>query len=168
VYSGSTACMIIHYYDINEKKNILWSINVGDTRAVLANRDGLAIQLSKDHKPNAPSEKKRIEGLGGKIEHDGYVWRVGPLSLSRSFGDTDSAPYVTHVPEIFSYKVSSNDLFIILACDGLWEVLNNQDAIDFIQNLRATDYVGNYAKALCDHALQLGTTDNVSVIVYML
>lgn len=172
-FSGSTCCIIIHYFDITEKKNVLWTINIGDSRAVLCNRNGLANQLTKDHKPNSPDEKKRIEQLGGKIEFDGCDWRIKNLSLSRSFGDGDCAPYVTHNPEINRFKLSSNDKFIIIACDGLWDVVNNQDAIDFIQNLIDNKKLDksfncNYAEELCNYAYNNGSLDNITVIVYFL
>lgn len=165
-YCGSTACVTIHCIDPDEKKSFLWIMNVGDSRAVLANKNNLAVQLSKDHKPNSPEERSRIEKLGGKIAYDGVDWRVKDLSLSRAFGDIECTPYVTHLPQIYRYKLSSNDKFLIQACDGLWDVLNNQDVVDFILELQNQKFKGNYAKALCDHAYDKGSLDNVTVVVY--
>ena len=159
-YCGSTACIAIHV------SNILWIINVGDSRAVLCDKDGNAKQLSFDHKPNVPDEKKRIENLGGKIIYDGFDWRIKSLSLSRAFGDLDCEPYVTHNPDIFKYKINDNDKFIIIACDGLWDVLNNQVAVDFVKNLLLKNMHVNYAKELALYAYTKGSTDNITVIVY--
>lgn len=162
---GSTACVCIQYID-NQNRNILWVLNVGDSRAVKCNKLLIAEQLSQDHKPNSPEEKRRIESLGGKIEFDGYDWRIIDLSLSRAFGDLECTPYVTHLPQIYRYKISSNDKFIILACDGLWDVVSNQNAVDFIINLQLeNDYNNNYAKDLAEYGLQMGSTDNISVII---
>ena len=164
-YCGSTACVAVNTVD-EKKKNILWVINVGDSRAVLCNKNGEAIKLTKDHKPNDPEEKKRIEQLGGKIKYDGSDWRVKTLSLSRAFGDLDCCPYVTHVPSIDKFKINSKDKFLIIACDGLWDALTNQNAVEYIRDLHFKNFNGNYAKELANYALKKGSQDNVTVIVY--
>jgi len=166
-YCGSTACIGIQTKDTSDK-SVFWVVNVGDSRAVLSNKKGEAVQLSVDHKPNLPEEKKRIESLGGKISFDGSDWRVKTLSLSRAFGDLDCCPYVTHLPNIYKYKLDSKDKFIILACDGLWDALSNQEAVEFIRDLQFKNYTGNYAKQLGQHALEKGSYDNVTVIIYFL
>lgn len=94
---GSAACVV--YFNNSEGQTSIITANVGDSRAVLS-RNKTAIDLSVDHKPNLPSEKKRIEDLGGfvkwagdydkktglPLEHTG-VYRVnGNLALSRSIG----------------------------------------------------------------------------------
>lgn len=167
-YCGSTACVTMHCIDPEDKKSFLWITNVGDSRIVLANKNNIATQLSKDHKPNSPEERTRIEQLGGKIVYDGVDWRVKDLSLSRAFGDIECTPYVTHLPQIYRYKLSSGDKFLIKACDGLWDVLNNQDAVDFVLDLMSKNFKGNYAKALCDHAYAKGSLDNITCIVYFI
>jgi len=166
-YCGSTACIGIHAKDKNNK-DILWIVNVGDSRAVLCNQNGDAVQLCIDHKPNLPEEKKRIEMLGGKISYDGSDWRIKTLALSRAFGDLDCCPYVTHLPNIYKYKINSKDKFVILACDGLWDVLSNQAAVEYIRDLQFKNFNGNYAKELANYALKKGTYDNVTAIVYFL
>jgi serine/threonine protein phosphatase PrpC len=108
-YCGSTACLAIHCVDKTDKKKFLWLMNVGDSRCVLAKKNGIGEQLTKDHKPNSPEERNRIEKLGGKISFDGVDWRVKDLSLSRAFGDLECTPYVTHLPQIYRYKISSGD-----------------------------------------------------------
>ncbi len=167
VRCGSTACIAIHYKD-EQLKNRLWVANIGDSRAVKCNKNNIAEQLTQDHKPNNIEEKKRIESLGGKIEFDGVDWRIQNLSLSRSFGDIDTAPYVTHKPEIFRYRISNNDKFIVFACDGLWDVLSNQDTTDFINDLIDKKFKGNFAKELAELAYKKGSTDNITTMVYML
>ena len=166
---GSTACICIHYINKNNKPK-LWVINLGDTRIIKCNKMNISEQLSLDHKPNEPSEKKRIESLCGKISKDlNDDYRIKNLSLSRSFGDLDCVPYVTHIPSIYAYNINKGDKFIILACDGLWDVLSNQDAADFINALLDNpNYKGNYAKDLAEHAFNSKSYDNITVIVYIL
>lgn len=160
-YCGSTACIAIHV------NNLLWTVNVGDSRSVLCNKYNNATQLTTDHKPNQIDEKKRIEQLGGKITFDGADWRVKTLSLSRTFGDLDCCPYVTHVPEINKIKLSSKDKFLIIGCDGLWDTVDNQSAVNHINNLLVNNYTGNYAKELAQLAYKNGSTDNITVVIYM-
>jgi len=164
-YCGSTACVGLNCID-EKNKNILWMINVGDSRAVLCNKNDQSIQLTIDHKPNEPSEKKRIEQLGGKIKYDGSDWRIKTLSLSRAFGDLDCCPYVTHVPNIMKYNINAKDKFLIIACDGLWDALSNEGAVEFVKNLATKNYNGNYAKELANYGLAKGSQDNITVIVY--
>jgi len=165
-YCGSTACIAIQAID-SKNRNILWVINVGDSRAIKCNKNNIAEQLSQDHKPNVPEEKRRIEALGGKIQFDGADWRIKDLSLSRAFGDVECTPYVTHLPQIYRYKVSSSDKYLILACDGLWDVLSNQDVVDYVNELRHDeDFKGDYAKNLAEYALAKGSQDNISVVIY--
>lgn len=167
---GSTACIGIHYLDKSDEntKQRLWILNVGDSRAVKCNKLNIAEQLTQDHKPNSPEEKTRIEQLGGKIEFDGVDWRIIDLSLSRAFGDIDCTPFVTHLPQIYRYKISNSDKFIIFACDGLWDVMTNQDVIDFINELLLKNFKGNFAKELSEYALKKGSLDNITTIIYML
>lgn len=166
-YCGSTALCGIQF--LNKSNNLyLWMVNVGDSRAIMCNSKGLAVQLTKDHKPNSPEEKRRIEQLGGKIKYDGSDWRIKDLSLSRAFGDCESKPFVSHMPQIYKYKIGKKDKFIIFACDGLWDAVSNQDAVSFISNLKKKNYKGNYAKKLSEYAIKQGSYDNVTSVVMFL
>lgn len=164
---GSTALCGIHYYDKNGKQKLIMA-NVGDSRAVLCNGKNIAVPLTIDHKPNLPSEKNRIESLGGKIRFDGVDWRIKDLSLSRAIGDLDTYPYVTHRPEIFIHNINKLDKFIIFACDGLWDVYNNQKAVNFVLKLLKSKYTGNIAKKLAESAINEGSYDNVTVSILFL
>ena len=167
-YTGSTAlCGIISKHPTSNK-NILWIANVGDSRAVMCNNKGETIQLSQDHKPNSSNEKKRIEQLGGTIKYDGSDWRINDLSLSRAFGDLESIPYITHLPQIFKYYLNKSDKFIIFACDGLWDVFSNKNAVAYVNSLIKKKYKGNYAKKLSEKAIKEGSSDNVTVVVLFL
>jgi len=163
-------------------------INIGDCRAVLSQK-GLAIPLSKDHKPDWPDEKRRIyevnraNGTDEKVHFEDQAWRIGDLSVSRAFGDLDNVPFVTHIPEIFTYVLNNNDKFIIMACDGLWDVVHSETAVNFVtdhllKNSATYTYNipnrypphndqsgNNIARKLADYALACGSTDNVSVLI---
>ena len=167
-YTGSTAlCGVISKHPTLNKR-ILWIANVGDSRAVMCNSKDEAVQLSQDHKPNSTLEKKRIEKLGGKIKYDGSDWRINDLSLSRAFGDLESKPYITHLPQIFKYNLNKNDKFIIFACDGLWDVLSNKASISYVNSLLKKNYKGNYAEKLAEKAIKEGSTDNVTTVILFL
>jgi serine/threonine protein phosphatase PrpC len=170
--TGST-CLVLIQFTKNDKKyiNIL---NSGDCRAILC-RNNLELCLTKDHKPNWPEEILRIKELGGEIIYDGYDWRIEDLSVSRAFGDLDANPYVTSMPDLYKYKIQESDKFIVMGCDGLWDVLSNQEVINFVldmcydikNNIRYSKQQ-NVAKNLAEHAIKKGSTDNVSVIVIFL
>lgn len=165
-YCGSTACVCVQFKD-EKNKDRLWLLNVGDSRAIKCNKSNIAEQLTIDHKPNNPDEKKRIEKLGGKIEFDGVDWRVKDLSLSRAFGDLECTPYVTHLPHVYKHNLNVTDKFLVVACDGLYDVLSNQNITDFVNKLSEDkNYKGNYAKDLAEFAFKKGSLDNISVIVY--
>lgn len=169
-YRSGTTALIVTNFKYNGG-NYLNVINIGDSRCILC-RDNFAMPLTKDHKPHWPEEKNRIEKLGGVIKWDGYDWRVNDLSVSRAFGDIDSTPLVTHRPELFRYKLDKNDKFIILACDGLWDVVSSQDAVNFVllncydktMQVRINKNI-NIAKKLAEYALKQRSTDNITIIV---
>lgn len=121
--------------------------NAGDSRAVLC-RAGKTIDMSADHKPNLPSEVARIQKAGGVVIEqqvgDHVHYRVnGNLNLSRSIGDlqykqnsTLSAQeqlIVCH-PDVRSFPRHPDDEFMIIACDGVWDVLSSQEAVDFVRS----------------------------------
>jgi len=167
IHCGSTACVGIQFKD-QDNQNKIWILNVGDSRVIKCNKNNIAEQLSLDHKPNSPEEKNRIEELGGTIQYDGADWRIAGLSLSRAFGDLDCRPYVTHLPQIYKYNINPKDKYLIFACDGLWDVLSNQDVVDFICELNSKNFKGNYSKELTEYAISKGSLDNVSAIVYFI
>jgi len=195
---GSTALVAI-IYQINRIRYVQ-VINIGDCRIVVS-KNGVAVAWSKDHKPDWPDEKRRITeiikktGSREKIYFGEEAWRIGDLSVSRSFGDVDNLPFVTHHPDVFNHKLTTKCKFMILACDGLWDVLTNEEAINFVEDHRTDnllytyqipDYylpyrkgfisykVGyhpsyqanhNIAEKLAQYAIARGSTDNVSIII---
>ncbi|KAL9669063.1 hypothetical protein QQ045_006604 [Rhodiola kirilowii] len=102
--------------------------NAGDCRAVLGKR-GRAVELSRDHIPNAASERLRIDKLGG-VEYDGYL--NGQLSVSRALGDWHmKGP--RQEPEVEELLLTEEDEFLILGCDGLWDVMSSQCAVTIVR-----------------------------------
>ena len=138
-------------------------------------RNNIGMALSKDHKPNWPEEAIRIKSLGGEILFDGYDWRIHDLSVSRAFGDISAEPHVTNMPDIYKYKISCDDKFLIVACDGLWDVFSNQDVANFVlencydiqTNVRINKHI-NIAKKLGEFAIAKGSGDNITIIVVFL
>jgi serine/threonine protein phosphatase PrpC len=160
--SGSTCLNVVHYKDKGE--DFLTILNTGDSRCVLS-RSCLALPLTLDHKPGWPKELARIKAENGHVYFDGDDHRIKDLSVSRAYGDLDAAPFVIHRPDIFRYKLRSEDQFIIVACDGLWDVMTNQDAVNFVIGYTKKE---NIAKKLAEHAISKGSMDNVTVIVAFL
>ncbi|KAG2695143.1 hypothetical protein I3843_07G001800 [Carya illinoinensis] len=142
--------------------------NAGDSRAVLGKR-GRAIELSKDHKPNCTSERLRIEKLGGVI-YDGYL--NGQLSVARALGDwhikgskCSNCP-LSSEPELEDIVLTEEDEFLVLGCDGLWDVMSSQCAVTMVRKeLMVHNDPEKCSRALVKEALQRNTCDNLTVIV---
>ena len=136
VHAGCTAVVTLRV------GNKLFTANCGDSRGVLC-RNGKALPLSFDHKPNDATETNRIVGAGGFItEAQGHFRINGNLNLSRSIGDLKykqnpnksfAEQIITAHPDITEHTVSRGDEFMILACDGVWDVLSNEEAIAFVR-----------------------------------
>ena len=92
---------------------------------------------------------------------------LGVLAITRSLGDHCMKQYVVAEPYVSekTIKLSSNDhpSFLILACDGLWDVLSDQEAVDFV--LKYQHEKENISQHLINEALRRGSTDNVTVAV---
>lgn len=140
-YSGATCVTVVL------AGSFLICANVGDSRAVLARRNGAsftAVALSRDHKPDLEDEKQRILDFGGRVEPvriDGED--IGPLrvwlkhedapglAMTRALGDSLGARIgVISCPEVITTPISPEDGFLILASDGIWEFISSQEAVD--------------------------------------
>lgn len=101
--------------------------NCGDSRAVLC-RNGVAIPLSVDHKPDRPDELNRIQEAGGRVIFWDGPRVLGVLAMSRAIGDNYLKPYVIPEPEVTVTERTAEDECLILASDGLWDVVSNETA----------------------------------------
>ncbi|KAJ8536722.1 hypothetical protein K7X08_035123 [Anisodus acutangulus] len=119
--TGSTAVVAI----LTQESIIV--ANCGDSRAVLS-RAGRAVPLSCDHKPDKLSERARIEAYGGKVIFAGVPRVGGVLAVSRALGDNCLKPYVIPEPEISFIEREAEDECLILASDGMWDVISNEMA----------------------------------------
>lgn len=118
--SGSTAAVAL-IWSINGER-YLETANIGDARTVLI-RGGKAVRLSYDHKANDPAEKQRMEAGGAVVLMD-KVCAI--LSVSRAFGDSEFKKWVICEPYTMSTKLTVEDTHLIVACDGLWDVVDDQ------------------------------------------
>ncbi|MBA0568407.1 hypothetical protein Golob_005905 [Gossypium lobatum] len=135
--------------------------NVGDSRAVIC-RGGNAFAVSRDHKPDQSDERQRIEDAGGFVMWAG-TWRVGGvLAVSRAFGDRLLKQYVVADPEIQEEKIDSSLEFLILASDGLWDVVTNEEAVAMVKPIQDPEQA---AKRLMQEACQRGSADNITCVV---
>ncbi len=135
--------------------------NVGDSRAVIC-RGGKAFALSNDHKPNRIDERRRIEDAGGVVMWD-RTWRVGGvLAVSRAFGNRLLKRYVVAEPEIQEDTIEEGVDFLILASDGLWDVVSNQEAVSIIESITDAEEAAN---RLTDEAYRRGSCDNITCII---
>ncbi|MFS7995958.1 putative protein-serine/threonine phosphatase [Helianthus anomalus] len=153
---GSTAVTAIL---INGRK--LWVANVGDSRAVLS-KSGRAIQMSTDHEPS--KERSSIENKGGFVSNmPGDVARVnGQLAVSRAFGDKNLKIHLRSDPDIRSTNIDANTEILILASDGVWKVMTNQEAVNIAIKIRDPQKA---AKQLVSEALNRESKDDISCIV---
>lgn len=163
--------------------NVIYVANAGDSRGIIAQKGGKAKGMSVDHKPDREDEEKRIKALGtdiytctnffvylithlfmyysgGRVLHWGR-WRVeGILAVSRAIGDIALQPYVTAEPEIMEKTIGSEDEYLILASDGVWDVMSNEDVARFVVTALSNstnvdgDFI-NIARHLCAEVTNL-------------
>ncbi|XP_021765240.1 probable protein phosphatase 2C 47 [Chenopodium quinoa] len=142
--------------------------NAGDCRAVLC-RKGEAIDMSHDHKPTYPSEKRRVEELGGYVDEE---YLNGVIAVTRALGDWEmklpkgsAAPLIAE-PELRQTILTEDDEFLVMGCDGIWDVISSQRAIGLVRyGLRKHNDPQLCAEELLREALRLETFDNLTVIV---
>lgn len=142
---------------------------------------GIGKRISEDHRPGSQQEKDRIESLGGTVNSlvnkDGRVIsRVnGLLAVSRSFGDFELEEYIKPVPDVFEvnfkdlsegknlkhhnvavcrcYNILIYSGFLIIACDGLWDVMGDNDATDIVK--RHFEIYGNDLEGACVRSVEI-------------
>lgn len=146
--------------------------NLGDSRGVLARSGGPPFQ-TQDHKPGVPAEIARIEAAGGMVKNG----RVNTfLGVSRALGDFDyknpkkpqDEMVVTPCSDVYVIPKSGCD-FIVLACDGVWDVLSSVDVIDLVRKGLATGKSAEeVAVDLGNAAIAAKSDDNISVMLILL
>lgn len=192
-YQGSTLTAVWVHSTPHDNDNdtskrqhrTLLAANLGDSRAVLS-RSGHAVALTRDHKPNDPDERNRLVALGETIAWDKWakVHRVRNLSLSRAVGDGYAKPAVSSDVEIRHFPIAEEtDEFVLLASDGLWDVMSSQEAVSLVHRKLQTELArvdkhdqANYRKVLRRHmskfltreALNRGSGDNICVVLIWL
>ncbi|EEC47961.1 predicted protein [Phaeodactylum tricornutum CCAP 1055/1] len=167
---------------IQSKRTII-AANIGDSRAILS-RNETAIELTRDHKPSDPIELDRIHSLGGRVIWHGHVdthgdpipgtgvYRVnGNLALSRAIGDRSERPAVTADPDVSILPIDEADDFLVLATDGLWDVMTSSDVVAFIHALieQGEDIDRDpIAAMVVEEAIRRGSYDNITVLIVWL
>ncbi|VBB34290.1 unnamed protein product [Acanthocheilonema viteae] len=178
---GTTATTIVL---IN---NIIYCANIGDSKAVVCrSKSGteeakdVAMQLTVDHSPLHFEERMRIQKAGGNVK-DGRI--MGILEVSRSIGDGQFKAYgLICTPDVKKFSITKDDIFVLIACDGLWKTFSNQQAVDYVMmKIRQLTKPGveqesetremiwqNVADDLAAESVKRGCGDNVSVIIVVL
>ncbi|XP_037072048.1 protein phosphatase 1B-like [Pollicipes pollicipes] len=163
--SGSTAvCALV-------SPTHVFVANCGDSRALMCRRGQIAFSTT-DHKPMNPAERERIERAGGNV----MIQRVnGSLAVSRALGDYDyknvhgkgqCEQLVSPEPEVYVEKRQPDDEFLVLACDGVWDVFDNADLCHFVRSrLRVTDKLDDVANQVLDTCFYKGSKDNMSTVL---
>ncbi|KAK9141047.1 hypothetical protein Scep_010728 [Stephania cephalantha] len=163
---GSTAVTVI----LINKETLVG--NVGDSRAIIS-KAGVAQQITLDHEPR--SEQDVIESKGGHVSKMpevitkkvfdvlGKVPRVdGQLAMARAFGDGKLKEHITSEPDVSIKMIDEGTDFLILASDGLWKVMSNQEAVDTIKHIEDAQEA---AEELVGEALHRQSVDDISCIV---
>ncbi|GMI96957.1 hypothetical protein like AT2G30020 [Hibiscus trionum] len=164
--AGGTCCVTA----LIRNGNLVVS-NAGDCRAVLS-RGGAAEALTSDHRPFREDERNRIQNLGGYVDLCRGVWRVhGSLAVSRGIGDHHLKPWVIAEPETKIVSIEPEYEFLILASDGLWDKVSNQEAVDIAR----PSCIGinkpnplSACKKLVDLSVSRGSSDDISVMLIQL
>eukprot|EP00914_Ancora_sagittata_P007202 GHVO01014257.1.p1 GENE.GHVO01014257.1~~GHVO01014257.1.p1 ORF type:complete len:404 (-),score=70.62 GHVO01014257.1:531-1742(-) len=152
----------------------IWCANCGDARAVLS-RDGQAVQLSADQRPDRVDESLRIHRSGGFVRNKRIL---GRLAVSRALGDseykfvgTKKPPLVIADPEIRWVPVSVSHEFLLIACDGLFDVFTSQEAISFVRHRLVVQKIRPelVAEEIVREAIEVRKSrDNVTAVVVLL
>jgi len=190
-FNDGTTALVMLVQGGAENALTLYTSHVGDCRAVLC-RNGVAVRLTQDHRPDRKDEQKRIKEAGGGVFQVSGIWRCTTaagaaraldaragfkdgeshlyLSCSRSLGDPDlklnaDRPILSNVPEVSAHKLQEDDLFVVLACDGVWDVLSDQQAVDLA--LQHWGRPADAAASIVRTALSSGSGDNLTAQVVM-
>jgi len=197
-HGGSTAVVVA----ISPQDHKITCSNIGDSRAIIIKtpvaggiKGSNYLPLSSDHSPNIrPDEVLRIEKLGGKVQSNAMesalahtigvkvcprVYQpngVGGLNMTRALGDDYLKPLVIPDPETFELTMDNDDLYVVLASDGIWDALSNEDVTRMITDmhkdqgklLHPSILVRKSALMLVQRAQLKGCQDNITCMVIRL
>jgi len=191
-FADGTTALFLLFAGTDVDDLTLFTAHVGDCRAVLC-RAGTAVRLTQDHRPDRRDEQKRIKEAGGGVFQVSGIWRCTSaagaaraldaragfkdsdshlyLSCSRTLGDPElklnvDRPILSNIPEVSAHKLLADDMFIVLACDGVWDVLEDQQVVDIV-----LEHWGDSAAAassIVRKALSTGSGDNLTAQVISL
>ena len=138
---------------------VVYIANLGDTRAILS-KNGLAERMTYDHRGTDQSEIERVKSVGG-IVVDGRVG--GVLAITRAFGDHSlKGKGVIAKPYIKKHVLRQSDKYMVIASDGVWDSMEDQDAINFCKEDASTKDI---ARAIVKASIDKGSKDNTSCLV---
>ena len=161
--SGSTGTVLLLYRDEDSPsgKSLLCA-NVGDSKAYLITKTEMKL-ITKDHKCSDSNEVKRIRDSGGVVFRERVF---GTLMLTRSFGDKEMKKYgVVSTPDIFIKNIEEDDIFIVIASDGVWDVVEEDEIFKFsLDKISSNDF----SNKIVNLAKERDTHDNISCIVIKL
>ena len=149
----------IYFFD-----KTLFAANVGDSLAVVS-RQGVSVEISKKHDPYDREETARIRSAEGFISPPGFV--NDEVEVSRSFGYFKFFPTLNAKPDLFTYELSENDEFVIIANRGLWDYVPHQTAVDIARTVAKSDRPDPMvaAQKLRDFAISYGADGSTMIMV---
>ncbi len=156
--SGTTVTILL-IYENNKNEKFYACANVGDSKCYLIKKNSI-LKISKDHKCDDKDEVERIKKNGGLV----FNKRVfGSLMLTRSIGDREMKNYgVSSIPSININQINNDDLFFVIASDGVWDVINEDDLITFFNEKKSCKEISD---DIIKMSIENGSSDNVSCIV---
>eukprot|EP00301_Raphidiophrys_heterophryoidea_P024663 c8080_g1_i3.p1 GENE.c8080_g1_i3~~c8080_g1_i3.p1 ORF type:complete len:411 (+),score=92.98 c8080_g1_i3:46-1233(+) len=179
--SGCTCISAIVSFSAETNKYSLQLANIGDSRAILIKQPKRGQESEVlgtiDHKPDDEAEKKRICAAGGFVSASVPARLDGAISLSRAFGDfeykqnPDFEPKdqkMSVFPDVYNWTASRGDV-LVLACDGVFDVMTNQELATLVTNLMSeTKDMGDVCKQVLEDCLEKGSRDNMTVVLVQL
>jgi len=188
-FNDGTTALLMLIAGTDVENLTLFTAHVGDCRAVLC-RGGQAVRLTQDHRPDRKDEQKRIREAGGGVFQVSGIWRCTSaagaaramdarasfkesdshlyLSCSRTLGDAElklnaDRPILSNQPDLGCQKIGPEDLFVVLACDGVWDILDDQTVVDIV--LENWGNPASAASTIVRRALSSGSGDNLTAQV---
>ena len=164
--TAGAACIIVGGGEGGGDRSI-YAANVGDCRVVVSDQ-GQAVRMTRDFKPNDKDELRRIKKQGG------FVFRgrtLGFLNLSRALGHTSLKEYILGTPKTSSMRLGVGCTWVVVACDGLWGYMSDQEVVDFVEREHAADRSltgDDMSRLLVEQALLHRSRDNITVVCVQL